>query len=155
MPPIPVKPGVYRFYAHIIGPPALITAREHAVEHGLPVNTDRPLYPPILQEWAIEPAEPVPGSPYVISLANDFDEDAATNPGLVTAEQKLWANNVNRDQWTRWIFAPAVGGLQIVDEKAQLALAAGHFGEQLRLIAPNKSDFHQVWTLDFLRPLGE
>ncbi|MFI9201829.1 hypothetical protein [Streptomyces sp. NPDC053048] len=154
MPPIPIKPGVYRFYAHIIGPPALITAREHAVDHGLPVNTDRPLYPPLLQEWIIQPAEPIPGSPYVISLAFDTDGDER-HPGLVAADHRLWANAVNRDQFTKWTFAHAIGGLQIIDEKDQLALRAGHFGEQIKLVTPNKADFHQVWTLDFLRPIDE
>ncbi|MEI5098251.1 hypothetical protein RB200_05820 [Streptomyces sp. PmtG] len=89
----------------------------------------------------------------MISLANDFDEDAATNPGLVVTDQKLWANNVSRDQLTKWIFAPGIGGLQVIDEKDQLAFKAGYFGQQIELVTPNRADFHQIWTLDFLRPL--
>lgn len=147
MAPRPIQPGIYRIHAHIIGPTSLVTAREHAVEHGAPVTTDRPMTPPFQQEWAITPAEPVPGAPYVINLA--FHEQA----GLVIAEDKLWVNNVSREQLAKFTFEPVLGGIKMLSDKG-LALRVGHHGAQLELVPP-KPDFQETWTLEFVRPIGE
>ncbi|MCD9140566.1 hypothetical protein [Streptomyces albireticuli] len=156
MPPIPVKPGPYKFYAHIIGPPALLTAREHAIDHGLPTVTDRPLPHPLdtlHQEWTIEPLERgLPGSPYVIYLGAYAEEETQNRTGLIVVDHKVYANTVPRDQLTKFIFEPGLGGLQIVDDKDHLALRAGHLGQQIEAVTPNKADPHQVWTLH--SPIG-
>ncbi|MFE6868136.1 hypothetical protein ACFVFS_16425 [Kitasatospora sp. NPDC057692] len=145
MPPIPIKPGVYKIHAHIIGPGAVLTATEYAVKHGAPVIVDRINPLPIEQEWVIEPAEPVPGAPYVFRLAY---QDAA---GLVTAEDKLWVNNVPREEWAKFTFETVLGGVKVLSE-AGLALNAGFRGQQADLVEP-KPEFQQTWTLEFVRPL--
>ncbi|GHF43606.1 MULTISPECIES: hypothetical protein [Streptomyces] len=145
MPPIPVKPGVYRIHAHIIGPGAQVTATEHAVKYGAPIITDRANPLPIEQEWVIEPAQPVPGSPYVIRLA--LQEQA----GIVLAEDKLWVNNVPREEWAKFTFETVLGGVKILSDKG-LALRAGYRGSQIELVPP-KPDFQETWTLEFIRPL--
>lgn len=145
MPPIPVKPGVYRIHAHIIGPGAQVTATEYAVKYGAPIIVDRPNPLPIEQEWTIEPAEPVPGSPYVIRLA--LQERA----GLVIAEDKLWVNNVPREEWAKFTFETVLGGVKILSDKG-LALRAGYRGSQIELVLP-KPEFQETWTLEFIRPI--
>ncbi|MEU5437557.1 hypothetical protein AB0G73_29870 [Streptomyces sp. NPDC020719] len=145
MPPIPVRPGIYKIHAHIIGPATLVTATEYAIKHGAPVIADRLNPLPIEQEWAIEPAEPVPGSPYVIGLAMQ----EAT--GLVIAEDKLYVNSVPRAEWAKFTFEGVLGGVKILSDKG-LALRAGHRGAQLELVPP-KPDFQETWTLEFVRPI--
>lgn len=145
MPPIPIKPGIYKIHAHIIGPGTVLTATEYAVKYGAPVIVDRINPLPIEQEWAIEPAEPVPGAPYVIRLAL---QDAA---GVVTAEDKLWVNNVPREEWAKFTFETVIGGVKVLSE-AGLALNAGFRGQQADLVEP-KPEFQQTWTLEFVRPI--
>lgn len=147
MPPVPVKPGIYKIHAHIIGPSSLVTATEHAVKYGAPVITDRMNPLPIEQEWIIAPAEPMPGSPYVIHLAM---HEAA---GLVIQEDKLWVNSVPRAEWAKFTFEAVLGGVKILSDKG-LALRAGHRGAQLELVPP-KPDFQETWTLEFVRPIDE
>ncbi|MFC5720148.1 hypothetical protein ACFP1Z_08205 [Streptomyces gamaensis] len=147
MPPIPVRPGIYKIHAHIIGPTSLVTATEHAVQYGAPVITDRLNPLPIEQEWAIDPVEPVPGSPYVIHLAH---HEAA---GLVVHEDKLWVNAVPRPEWAKFTFERVIGGVKILSEKG-LALRAGHRGAQLELVPP-KPEFQETWTLEFIAPHTE
>ncbi|MEV4443608.1 hypothetical protein AB0K09_32370 [Streptomyces sp. NPDC049577] len=147
MPPIPVKPGIYRIHAHIIGPTSLMTATEYAVKHGAPVITDRFNPLPIEQEWLIEPAEPVPGAPYVIRLA--VHEGA----GIVTPEDKLWVNTVQRGELAKFTFERVIGGVKILSDKG-LALRAGHRGAQIELVPP-KPDFQETWTLEYVRPVSE
>ncbi|GHI03458.1 hypothetical protein AQI88_00430 [Streptomyces cellostaticus] len=147
MPPIPVRPGIYKIHAHIIGPTSLVTATEYAVKNGAPVITDRLNPLPIEQEWVIEPTEPVPGAPYVMRLAQ---HDQA---GLVVAEEKLWVNNVPRAEWAQFTFEHVIGGVKILSDKG-LALRAGHRGAQLELVAP-KPEFQETWTLEFVSQIGE
>ncbi|MEV4741241.1 hypothetical protein [Streptomyces sp. NPDC049555] len=145
MPPIPVKPGIYKIHAHIIGPTSLVTATEHAVKHGAPVITDRLNPLPIEQEWLIEPVEPVPGAPYVIRLAE------AENAGIVAPEDKLYVNNVQRSELAKFTFERVIGGVKILSEKG-LAWRAGHRGAQIELLPP-RPDFQETWTLEFIRPI--
>ncbi|MEV4431854.1 hypothetical protein [Streptomyces sp. NPDC049585] len=145
MPPIPVKPGIYKIHAHIIGPSSLVTATEHAVKHGAPVITDRFNPLPIEQEWLIEPAEQVPGAPYVIRLA---EHETA---GLVIAEDKLYVNSVPRDEWAKFTFERVIGGVKILSDKG-LALRAGHRGAQIEIVPP-KPEFQETFTLEFVRPI--
>ncbi|MEU1783080.1 MULTISPECIES: hypothetical protein [Streptomyces] len=145
MPPIPIKPGIYKIHAHIIGPSSLVTATEYAVKHGAPVITDRQNPLPIEQEWIIEPAEPVPGSPYVIRLA------VHENAGLVIAEDKLFVNSVPRPELAKFTVEGVLGGVKILTEKG-LALRAGHRGAQIE-VAPPRPDFQETWTLEFVRPI--
>ncbi|MEU6974257.1 hypothetical protein AB0A71_42400 [Kitasatospora aureofaciens] len=145
MPPIPVKPGIYRIHAHIIGPGTQLTATEHAVKYGAPVIADRANPLPIEQEWAIEPTEPMPGAPYVIHLA------LQENAGIVTPEDKLWVNSVPRGEWTKFTFESVLGGVKIISERG-LACAAGYRGQQIELTEP-KPEFQQTWTLEFIRPI--
>ncbi|MFE0138700.1 hypothetical protein ACFWY6_45280 [Streptomyces sp. NPDC059037] len=147
MPPIPVRPGVYKFHAHLIGATSLMTATEHAIDKGAPVITDHLNPMPMEQEWAVAPAESVPGSAYVIYLA--YHEAA----GLVIPEDKLWVNGVPRPEWAKFTFERVIGGVKILSEKG-LALRAGHRGAQIEL-APPKPDFQETWTLEFVRPLDE
>ncbi|MFF9646186.1 hypothetical protein [Kitasatospora aureofaciens] len=147
MPPIPIRPGVYKIHAHIIGPGALMTATEYAVKYGAPVIVDRMNPLPIEQEWAIEPAEPVPGSPYAVRLAT---QEAA---GLVTAEDKLWVNNVPRADWAKFTFEAVLGGVKILSEKG-LAMRAGYRGSQIEFTPP-QPEYQQTWTLEFVRPIDE
>ncbi|GHF35252.1 hypothetical protein GCM10010218_15580 [Streptomyces mashuensis] len=147
MPPIPVKPGIYKVHAHIIGPSALITATEHAIKFGAPVITDRLNPLPIEQEWVIEPAEPVPGAPYVIRLA------AHEEAGLVIHEDKLYVNSVPRGEWAKFTFERVIGGVKILSDKG-LALRAGHRGAQLEVVPP-KPEFQETWTLEYVRPYDE
>ncbi|MEV5241856.1 hypothetical protein AB0K89_22520 [Streptomyces cinnamoneus] len=142
MPPIPVKPGIYKIHAHIIGPSALLTATEHATKHGAPVITDRMNPLPIEQEWIIEPTEPVPGAPYVIRLAQH--EEA----GLVIHEDKLYVNNVPRAELAKFTFERIIGGVKILSDKG-LALRAGHRGAQITLVPP-KPEFQETWTLEYV-----
>ena len=146
MPLIPVRPGIYRFHAHIIGPGAQVTATEYATTHGAPVIVDRANPLPIEQEWAIEPTEPEPGAPYVIRLA--IHEGA----GLVVHEDKLWVNNVPRAEWARFTFETVLGGVKILSDGR--ALRAGYRGSQVELVDP-KPEFQQTWTLEFVRPGDE
>ncbi|GGP60275.1 hypothetical protein ACX9I7_07300 [Streptomyces sp. L500] len=145
MPPIPIKPGIYKIHAHIIGPSSLVTATEHAVKHGAPVIVDRFNPLPIEQEWIIEPAEPVPGSPYVIRLAS---HDAA---GLVIADDRIFVNAVPRPELAKFTFEGVLGGVKILNEKG-LALRAGHRGAQIEVVPP-KPEFQETWTLEFVRPV--
>ncbi|AZQ73126.1 hypothetical protein EKH77_19625 [Streptomyces luteoverticillatus] len=145
MPPIPIKPGIYKIHAHIIGPSSLVTATEYAVKHGAPVIVDRFNPLPIEQEWIIEPAEPVPGSPYVIRLAS---HDAA---GLVIADDKVFVNAVQRSELAKFTFEGVLGGVKILNEKG-LALRAGHRGAQIEIVPP-KPEFQETWTLEFVRPV--
>ncbi|GAA2726073.1 MULTISPECIES: hypothetical protein [Streptomyces] len=145
MPPIPVKPGIYKIHAHIIGPTSLLTATEFAVKHGAPVITDRLNPLPIEQEWIIEPAEPVPGAPYVIHLAQ---HEAA---GLVIADDKLFVNSVQRSEWAKFTFERVIGGVKILSDKG-LALRAGHRGAQIEIVPP-KPEFQETWTLEFVSPI--
>ncbi|MEU5542521.1 hypothetical protein AB0G85_09055 [Streptomyces sioyaensis] len=101
----------------------------------------------IEQEWLVEPAEPVPGAPYVIHLAHH--EEA----GLVVAEDKLWVNSVPRPEWAKFTFEQVIGGLKILSEKG-LALRAGHRGAQIELVAP-KPEFLETWALEFVSPGNE
>ncbi|MGG7573356.1 hypothetical protein [Streptomyces sirii] len=144
---IPVRPGIYKIHAHIIGPTSLVTATEYAVKNGAPVITDRLNPLPIEQEWAIEPTEPVPGAPYVIRLAH---HDQA---GLVVAEEKLFVNSVPRAEWAQFTFERVVGGVKVLSDKG-LAWRAGHRGAQIELVAP-KPEFQETWTLEFVRPIDE
>lgn len=145
MPPIPIKPGIYKIHAHIIGPSSLVTATEHAVKHGAPVIVDRFNPLPIEQEWIIEPAEPVPGSPYVIRLAYQ------DNAGLVIADDKIFVNAVQRSELAKFTFEGVLGGVKILNEKG-LALRAGHRGAQIEVVPP-KPEFQETWTLEFVRPV--
>ncbi|MEU8582443.1 hypothetical protein [Streptomyces abikoensis] len=145
MPPIPIKPGIYKIHAHIIGPSSLVTATEYAVKHGAPVIVDRFNPLPIEQEWIIEPAEPVPGSPYVIRLAS---HDAA---GLVIADDRIFVNAVQRSELAKFTFEGVLGGVKILNEKG-LALRAGHRGAQIEVVPP-KPEFQETWTLEFVRPV--
>ncbi|MFC5664545.1 hypothetical protein ACFP3U_16315 [Kitasatospora misakiensis] len=147
MPPIPVRPGIYKIHAHIIGPGSLVTATEFAVKHGAPVITDRMNPLPIEQEWVIEPVEPAPGAPYVVRLAA---HDAAA---LVIAEDKLFVNNVPRADSAKFTFEAVLGGVKIISEKG-LAMRAGHRGAQIGLTEP-KPEFQETWTLEFVRPIDE
>ncbi|MBD0741273.1 hypothetical protein [Streptomyces sp. CBMA152] len=146
MPPVPIRPGVYRLYAHIFGPPALATAREHPIEHGVPVATDRPLDPPFQQEWAILPIQDTPGAPYQIFL------DTHPQVGLLAADDKLFANSVRPEDRTQWTFEPVIGGLQILSDKG-LAWRADYLGAQIQLIA-QKPEPQATWSLEFLRPIA-
>ncbi|MFF7458069.1 hypothetical protein [Kitasatospora sp. NPDC008115] len=145
MPPVPIRPGVYKFHAHLIGPTSVLTATEYAVEHGAPVITDRLNPLPIEQEWIVEPFEPVPGSPYVIRLAA---HDVA---GLVDTEGKLWVNNVARESLAKFTFESVLGGVKVLSEKG-LAWRAAHRGAQVELTEP-KPEFQETWTLEFVRPV--
>ncbi|MEU2789705.1 hypothetical protein [Streptomyces sp. NPDC007100] len=147
MAPIPVKPGIYKIHAHIIGPSSLVTATEYATKHGAPVITDRLNPLPIEQEWVVVPAENIPGAPYVIHLAY---HDAA---GIVTDEDKIWVNSVPRSEWAKFTFERVIGGVKILSEKG-LAWRSGHRGAQLELSAPT-SDFQETWTLEYVRPVTE
>ncbi|AUY49431.1 hypothetical protein [Streptomyces sp. CB01881] len=147
MPPIPIKPGIYKIHAHIIGPSSLLTATEYAVKYGAPVITDRFNPLPIEQEWAVEPFEAEPGSPYVVRLASH--EEA----GLVVAEDKLWVNTVPRIERAKFTFEAVLGGVKIISEKG-LALRAGHRGAQIEL-SPPKPEFQETWTLEYVRTLDE
>ncbi|QDQ13301.1 hypothetical protein [Streptomyces spectabilis] len=147
MAPIPIKPGVYKIHAHIIGPSTLVTATEYAVDHGAPVITDRFNPLPIEQEWIIEPAEQVPGSPYVFRLAHH------ESAGLIIAEDKLFVNGVPRAELTKFTFERVIGGIKILSEKG-LAWHSGHRGAQIKLQEP-KPDFQQTWTLEYVRPDDE
>ncbi|MFI1968486.1 hypothetical protein BLA24_05390 [Streptomyces cinnamoneus] len=147
MPPIPVKPGIYKIHAHIIGPSALVTATEHAIKHGAPVITDRLNPLPIEQEWLIEPAEPVPGSPYVIRLAQHEEV------GLVIVDDKLYVNGVQRPELATFTFERVIGGVKIISDKG-LALRAGHRGAQLEVVPP-KPEFQETWTLEFTSPVHD
>ncbi|MEU3353321.1 hypothetical protein [Streptomyces sp. NPDC037389] len=147
MPPIPIKPGIYKIHAHIIGPSSLVTATEYAVKHGAPVIVDRFNPLPIEQEWIIEPVEPVPGSPYVIRLAS---HDTA---GLVIAEDKLFVNNVPRPELAKFTFEGVLGGVKILTEKG-LALRAGHRGAQIEVVPP-KPEFQETWTLEHARGIDQ
>ncbi|MFD0275855.1 hypothetical protein ACFVHB_18385 [Kitasatospora sp. NPDC127111] len=147
MPPIPIKPGIYKLHAHIIGPTSLLTATEYALKQGAPVITDRLNPLPIEQEWAIEPVEAEPGSPYVIQLA--YHREA----GLVVPEDKLWVNAVPRADLAKFTFEQVIGGIKIISEKG-LALRAGHRGAQIELTEP-KPEFQETWTLEYVRPLDE
>ncbi|MEU1311901.1 hypothetical protein ABZ419_23820 [Streptomyces cinnamoneus] len=146
MPQIPVKPGIYKIHAHIIGPSALLTATEHAMKHGAPVITDRQNPLPIEQEWIIEPVEPIPGAPYVIRLAQH--EEA----GLVIHEDKLYVNSVPRGELAKFTFEGVLGGIKILSDKG-LALRAGHRGAQITLVPP-KPEFQETWTLEFISPIN-
>ncbi|MGP9017002.1 hypothetical protein ACT1U9_01160 [Streptomyces sp. BR1] len=145
MPPIPVRPGIYKIHAHIIGSTSLVTATEHAVNHGAPVIVDRLNPLPIEQEWVIEPVEPMPGAPYVIRLA---EHESA---GIVIPEDKLWVNAVARTELAKFTFERVIGGVKILSDKG-LAWRAGHRGAQIEL-APPKPDFQETWTLEFVRDL--
>ncbi|GHE85465.1 hypothetical protein GCM10018785_61620 [Streptomyces longispororuber] len=147
MPPIPIKPGIYKIHAHIIGSTSLVTATEYAVKHGAPVITDRLNPLPIEQEWLIEPTEPVPGAPYVIRLAHH--EQA----GLVVAEDKLYVNAVPRGELAKFTFERVIGGVKILSDKG-LALRSGHRGAQITLVEP-KPEFQETWTLEFMSPVHE
>ncbi|MFE7561624.1 hypothetical protein [Kitasatospora sp. NPDC057500] len=147
MPPIPVRPGIYKVHAHIIGPGALVTATEYAVKHGAPVIVDRFNPLPIEQEWVIEPTEPVPGAPYVVRLA------AHEAAGLVIADGRLFVNSVPRAEWARFTFEAVLGGVKILSEKG-LAARAGHRGAQIEIVEP-KPEFQETWTLEFVRPIDE
>ncbi|MCA6092286.1 hypothetical protein LE181_08945 [Streptomyces sp. SCA3-4] len=147
MPPIPVKPGIYKIHAHIIGPSALLTATEHATKHGAPVITDRLNPLPIEQDWIIEPAEPVPGAPYVIRLAHH--EQA----GLVIQEDKLYVNSVPRAELAKFTFERVIGGVKVLSDKG-LALRSGHRGAQIVLVPP-KPEFQETFTLEFVSPINE
>ncbi|MFH8787191.1 hypothetical protein [Streptomyces roseoverticillatus] len=147
MPPIPVRPGIYKIHAHIIGPSALVTATEHAVKYGAPVITDRLNPLPIEQDWIIEPSEPIPGAPYMIHLAH---HEAA---GLVVQEDKLWVNAVPRAEWSKFTFDRVIGGVKIMSEK-HLAFRAGHRGAQIELVEP-KPEFQETFTLEFISPVNE
>ncbi|WP_225726358.1 MULTISPECIES: hypothetical protein [unclassified Nocardia] len=124
-----------------------MTATEYAVQHGAPVITDRMLPMPMEQEWAIMPVDPVPGSPYVIHLA--YHEGA----GLVIADDKLFVNNVRREEWAKFTFEAAIGGVKVISEKG-LAMRAQYRGAQIELNPP-KPEFQETWTLEFVRPLEE
>ncbi|MCG6499506.1 hypothetical protein [Kitasatospora sp. A2-31] len=147
MPPIPVKPGIYKIHAHIIGPGAVVTATEYAVKHGAPVIVDRLNPLPIEQEWVIEPTEQVPGAPYVARLA------AHETAGLVLAEDKLYVNSVPRAEWAKFTFEAVLGGVKVISEKG-LAMRAGHRGSQIEFTPP-QPDFQETWTLEFVRPIDE
>ncbi|PKV86917.1 hypothetical protein [Streptomyces sp. TLI_146] len=147
MPPVPVRPGIYKIHAHIIGPTSLVTATEYAVKHGAPVITDRLNPLPIEQDWIVEPTEPVPGAPYVIHLAH---HEAA---GLVIHEDKLFVNTVERAEWAKFTFEHVIGGVKLLSDKG-LALRAGHRGAQLELVEP-KPEFQETFTLEFVSPLNE
>ncbi|MGW4561887.1 hypothetical protein ACWEN3_05575 [Streptomyces sp. NPDC004561] len=145
MPPIPVQPGIYKIHAHLIGPGLLVTATEQAVKYGAPTIVEPPSSVPFEQEWAIEPAEPIPGSPYVIHLA--YAEQA----GMVIGADKLFVNNVPREEWAKFTFEKVLGGFRILSEKG-LTWAALHRGAQIALVPP-KPDVIDTWTLEFIRPL--
>ncbi|CAM5487247.1 hypothetical protein [Streptomyces abikoensis] len=147
MPPVPVRPGIYKIHAHIIGPSALVTATEHAVKYGAPVITDRLNPLPIEQEWIIQPSEPIPGAPYVIHLA------AHESAGLVVQEDKLWVNSVPRPEWAKFTFESVIGGVKILTEK-HLAFRANHRGAQITLVDP-KPEFQETFTLEFIGSIGE
>ncbi|MFC0847102.1 hypothetical protein ACFH04_25795 [Streptomyces noboritoensis] len=147
MPPIPVRPGIYKLHAHIIGPTSLVTATEYAVKHGAPVITDRLNPLPIEQEWVIEPTEEIPGAPYVIHLAQH------EGAGLVIQEDKLFVNVVPRAEWAKFTFERVIGGVKLLSDKG-LALRAGHRGAQLEFVEP-KPEFQETFTLEFVRPLDE
>lgn len=144
---VPIRPGIYRIHAHIIGPSALATATEYAVKSGAPVITDRMNPLPIEQEWAIIPAEPMPGASYVITLAHQ------ESAGLQITDDKLWVNNAPRPELAKFSFEQVIGGVKILSEKG-LALRAGHRGAQIELVPP-KPEFQETWTLEFIRPLNE
>ncbi|GHI40112.1 hypothetical protein [Streptomyces violascens] len=147
MPPVPVRPGIYKIHAHIIGPAALVTATEHAVKYGAPVITDRQNPLPIEQDWIIEPSEPIPGAPYVIHLAHH------EGAGLVVQEDKLWVNAVPRAEWAKFMFEGVIGGVKILTEK-HLAFRSDHRGAQITLVEP-KPEFQETFTLEFVSPLNE
>ncbi|MFI9308932.1 hypothetical protein [Streptomyces triculaminicus] len=147
MPPIPVRPGIYKIHAHIIGPSAVLTATEHATKHGAPVIADRLNPLPIEQEWIIEPTESVPGAPYVIRLAHH------ESAGIVASDDKLWVNSVPRGEFAKFTFERVIGGIKIISDKG-LALRAGHRGAQLTLVPP-KPEFQETWTLEFVSPISE
>ncbi|GAB7035936.1 hypothetical protein AB0G35_31170 [Streptomyces sp. NPDC021749] len=147
MAPIPVKPGIYKIHAHLIGPTSLVTATEYATKNGAPVITDRLNPLPIEQEWIIEPTEPGPGAPYVIHLA--YHEGA----GLVTPEDRLWVNSVPRAEWAQFTFERVIGGVKILSGNG-LALRSGHRGAQIELVTPTP-EFQETWTLEFVKPLDE
>ncbi|QCX78682.1 hypothetical protein C9F11_25350 [Streptomyces sp. YIM 121038] len=147
MAPIPIKPGIYKIHAHIIGPSAVVTATEYAVKHGAPVITDRLNPLPIEQDWIIEPVESVPGSPYLVRLAH---HEAA---GLVIAEDKLYVNSVPRGELAKFTFERVIGGVKIHSDK-ELALRSGHRGAQITLVPP-KPEFQETWTLEYVGPLNE
>ncbi|UNO41103.1 hypothetical protein [Streptomyces sp. MST-110588] len=147
MAPVPVKPGIYKIHAHIIGPTSLVTATEYATKHGAPVITDRLNPLPIEQEWVIRPLENVPGAPYVIHLAHQ------EGAGIVVHEDKLYVNTVQSSEWAKFTFEKVLGGLKILSEKG-LAWRSGHRGAQIVLSAPTP-DFQETWTLEFVRPIGE
>ncbi|MFI2206790.1 hypothetical protein ACH47Z_39965 [Streptomyces sp. NPDC020192] len=146
MPPIPVKPGTYEIDGTILGGRAVVTAGEHASEHGVPLITNRPLYPPFQQTWTIEPLEPIPGSAYVIRLTHH------EQTGIVTAEDKLWVDNVPRQDWAKFTFEPALGGFHVLSDNG-LALRLVRPGAQIEL-APPKQEPQELWHLTF-RPFGD
>ncbi|MEV0274955.1 hypothetical protein AB0I22_01000 [Streptomyces sp. NPDC050610] len=146
MPPVPLKRGVYKIYAHIFGLPALATVRAFQTSQGFPFVTDRPEDPPFQQELAIEPFENVPGSPYLIYIA------AQPQLGVVENEQHLWSKEEPREQWTRWHFEPFVGGLRIVAEKSGSVWRAEYHGKQID-VTPPKGEPQEGWTPEFVRPI--
>ncbi|QIS14375.1 hypothetical protein [Nocardia arthritidis] len=151
MPPVPIRPGIYKIHAHLIGATSLVTATEHAIEKGAPVITDHLNPMPLEQEWAIVPVEPMPGAPYVMHLA--FHETG----GLLVDQDRLWVNNVPREQWAKFTFERVIGGVKILSEKG-LVWRAGHRGAQIELHPPQsavQAAFQEAWTLEFVRDLGE
>ncbi|MER5782494.1 hypothetical protein ABT104_12320 [Streptomyces mobaraensis] len=147
MAPVPVRPGIYKIHAHIIGPTSLVTATEYAVKYGAPVITDRLNPLPIEQEWLIEPFTPEPNAPYVIRLAQ---HDTA---GLIVPEDKLFVNGVKREELAKFHFERVIGGLKILTEN-DLALRAGHRGAQITVVKPSP-EFQETWTLEFISPPNE
>lgn len=147
MPAIPIRPGIYKIHAHIIGPSSLVTATEYAVKHGAPVITDRMNPLPIEQEWVIMPAEPVPGAPYVITLAHH------ESAGLQVNEDKLWVNAAPRPELSKFTFESVIGGVKILSDKG-MAMRAAHRGAQIELVPPTP-EFQETWTLEFVRPIDE
>lgn len=148
MHPVPIQPGVYQIHSHLPGPGLVVTATEHAIMHGAPVIVEPRLLPPFEQQWAIEAAQAVPGSPYVMHLA--LQELA----GIVTAEEKIYVNNVARAEWSKVTFEPVIGGVRIVAESG-LVCAVQHRGQQVQLVKPDTPDYSDIWTLEFIRPLDE
>lgn len=148
MAPMPMPPGVYRIHSHLPGPGLVVTATERAIKYGAPVIVEPRLLPPFEQEWAIEAAQPAPGSPYVMHLA--FHDLA----GIVAAEEKIFVNNVPRPEWSKLTFEPVIGGLRIMSENG-LVWAVQHRGQQIELVKPETPEYSDVWTLEFVRPLED
>ncbi len=146
MPPIPLKPGVYKLHAHIVGPSSLVTATEYAVKYGAPVITDR----------SIPSRSNRSGHRARRARAGSALHDSPRRPrdrGLVIAEDKLWVNSVPSSERARFTFEPVLGGVKILSEKG-LAWSASHRGAQIELTPP-KPEFQQTWTLEFVRPTDE